>query len=138
MLAAVPMHPKLRERRKSVWVAGLGLSVGLGVGVGTGGCGGSPPAPQAPALARSSTAAPPSPPPDLSPVPEPKTLVASARLAKPSASLAVVHAWTKLPTPGAEQVTELVANKGLGPVVDLDRPIDVAIAVSGESRMPQA
>ncbi len=132
------MHPKLRERRKSVWVAGLGVSVGLGLGVGTGGCGGSPPAPQAPALARSSTAAPASPPPDLSPVAEPKTLVASARLAKPSASLAVVHAWTKLPTPGAEQVTELVANKSLGPVVDLDRPIDVAIAVSGESRMPQA
>jgi len=100
-------------------------------------CGGSPPAPQAPALARSAAPAPP-PAPDLSAVPEPPHLVVYARLAKPSASLATVHAWSKLPMPGAEQVTELVANEPLGPLVDLDRPIDVAIAAGGTSRMPQA
>ena len=128
------------KRQKRAPIAGS-LACVCVLGLDLGACGGSPPAPQAPALASRSAPAATPPPPDLSPVPEPASLVASARLAKPSASLATVHAWSKLPMPEAEQVTELVANQQLGPVVDLDKPIDVAIAVwaaARECRRPSA
>jgi hypothetical protein len=93
-------------------------------------CGASPPPPQAPAVTRSAAATA-APPPDVSAVPEPPALVLSARLNKPSASLAAVHAWSKLPMPEAEQVTELVTGEALGPLVDLDQPIDVAVGLGG-------
>jgi hypothetical protein len=117
---------------------GLGLVACGAVGlvacgaVGLVACGGQAPAPQAPALARSSAPAP-APPPDLSPVPDPPALVLSARIVRPGASLATVHAWSKLPMPQAEQVTELVTGEALGPLVDLDQPIDVAVALGGSS-----
>jgi hypothetical protein len=65
-------------------------------------------------------------------VPAPASLVVSGRLARPAATLALAHEWTQLPLAGAEQLTELVAGEALGPIVDLDAPIDVAIATSGE------
>jgi hypothetical protein len=73
----------------------------------------------------------PPPPVDLSPVPEPATLVVTARFAKLSASLATAHGWTKLPMPQSEQVTELLTSEAVGAVVDLDQPIDFAVAVVG-------
>ena len=94
-------------------------------------CGSAPP-PQAPAAARPvATVTPPPPVVDLSPVPEPATLVVSARFAKLSASLATAHGWTKLPMPPSELVTELLTSEAVGPVVDLDQPIDFALAVVG-------
>jgi hypothetical protein len=66
-------------------------------------------------------------------VPEPPALFLSARIAKPSASLATVHGWSKLPMPEAAQVTELVTGEALGPLVDLDQPIDLAVAFGGTS-----
>jgi hypothetical protein len=99
-------------------------------------CGGSAPAPVAPALARSAAPPAPPPPPDVSAVAEPKGVVVYGRLSKPSASFSIVHAWTNLPIPEAEQVTELVANAPFGPLLDLDGPIDLAIALPG-ARMSQ-
>lgn len=94
-------------------------------------CGGAPAAPQAPAAAKPVASAPPPSPPDLSPVPEPEGLVVTGRLNDVGASLGVVHGWSKLPMPGSEQVTELVTSEAIGPVVDVDQPIDFAIAVAG-------
>jgi len=94
-------------------------------------CGGEAPPPQAPAPATSAAAPPPPPPPDLSEVPVPPGLVVSGRLAKPSALFATLHGWTKLPMPQSDQVTEIVASEAIGPVVDLDQPIDFALGVTG-------
>lgn len=94
-------------------------------------CGGAPAAPQAPAAAKPVASAPPPPPPDLSPVPDPQGLVVTGRLSKAGASLGIVHGWSKLPMPESAQVTELVTSEAIGPVVDIDQPIDFAVAVSG-------
>ncbi|HEY3820179.1 MAG TPA: hypothetical protein VGL81_23605 [Polyangiaceae bacterium] len=97
----------------------------------TTGCGGNAPPPQAPAIAKPAPAPPPAAAVDVSPVPEPAALVVSARFAKLSASLATVHGWTKLPMPQSEQITELLTSEAVGPIVDLDQPIDFAVAVTG-------
>jgi hypothetical protein len=65
-------------------------------------------------------------------VPEPPTLVVSGRVAKLADSLAVVHGWTSLPMPQSDRVTELLAGGPLGPLVDLDQPIDLAVAAAGK------
>jgi hypothetical protein len=92
-------------------------------------CGGTQPAPSAPQAAPSAQVM--APPADLSPLAEPASLVVSGRFAKLSASLAMAHAWTKLPIPGSEQVTEILTGEGVGPLVDLDQPIDFAVGVTG-------
>jgi hypothetical protein len=110
------------------------LSAAL-VSVSLASCGGpQPPAPQAPAAPASSAAVapPPPPPPDLGAVPDPVNLTVSGRLATPGASLALVHRWSQLPLVQADQVTELLAGEALGPIVDLDAPIDFAVATVGE------
>ncbi|MDP9001167.1 MAG: hypothetical protein M3O46_13785, partial [Myxococcota bacterium] len=92
---------------------------------------GAPPSPQAPAT-RIPPATPVLPPtPDVSAVSEPAALVVSGRLFKPGPSLSIVQAWLKLPTPHSEDVTELVMGEAAGPLVDLDQPIDFAVAVVG-------
>jgi hypothetical protein len=93
-------------------------------------CGGAPPAPQLPPPAPVAQVTP-APPADLSPVPEPSSLVVSGRFAKLSASFATAHGWTKLPMPQSEQVTELLTSEAVGPIVDLDQPIDFAVAITG-------
>jgi hypothetical protein len=94
-------------------------------------CGGVPAAPQAPAGPVSSAAAPATMSPDLSAVADPPALVASGRIGKPSASLSIVHEWTNLPMPQSDEVTELVMGEAIGPLVDLEQPIDFAVAVVG-------
>ncbi|HEX8789476.1 MAG TPA: hypothetical protein VF765_00890 [Polyangiaceae bacterium] len=99
-------------------------------------CGGNAPPPQAPSGPQPAAQAAPPPPPDLSPVPEPQTLVVSGRLAKLSHSFDVAHNWSKLPMPQSEQVSEIMTTEAIGPIVDLDQPIDFAVAVVGSgSRM---
>jgi hypothetical protein len=93
-------------------------------------CGGNAPPPQAPSGPQAAQAAPP-PPPDLSPVPEPQTLVVSGRFARLSHSFDVAHEWSKLPMPASEQVSEILTTEAIGPVVDLDQPVDFAVAVVG-------
>jgi hypothetical protein len=92
----------------------------------------APSAPQAP-LAPVHLAAAPTPPkpPDLTAVADPPALVVSGRLAKPSASLSMVHDWTKMGVPESDDVTEFVMGEAMGPLVDLDQPIDFAVAVAG-------
>ena len=93
-------------------------------------CEASPPPARTPqALQAPALVAPP--PADLSPVAEPPSLVVSGRFAKLSASMATAHAWTKLPMPQSEQVTEMFTSEAVGPIVDLDKPIDFAVGVSG-------
>ena len=95
-------------------------------------CGGAQVAPQAPAssaTALASVALPP--PPDLSPVPAPAGLVVSGIITKLGASLATVHGWTQFPMPQSEEVTRILGGEELGAIVDLDRPIDFAVIVSG-------
>ena len=98
------------------------------------GCGGSPPALQAPAAG--ANAAPvvvtPQPVVDLSQVPDPQGLVVAGRIAKLSATFDVVHGWSKLPMPGAEQVTELLTSEAVGALADVDQPIDFAVSVTGK------
>jgi len=64
-------------------------------------------------------------------VPEPQTLVVSGRLAKLSHSFDVAHEWSKLPMPQSEQVSEILTTEAIGPVVDLDQPVDFAVAIVG-------
>lgn len=95
-------------------------------------CGGAPAAPQAPASSATAAAAVALPPaPDLSPVPAPPGLVVSGTISKLGTSLATITGWTQLPMPGAETVTNILADEELGPIADLDRPIDFAVTVSG-------
>ena len=92
----------------------------------------SPAAPAPRTIPTVASAAPAPPPPvDLSEVPAPPGLVVTGRFAKLSASFAVVRGWTKLPMPQSEQVTELLASDAIGPVVDLDQPLDFAVAITG-------
>src|ERR1700727_2477621 len=95
------------------------------------GCGGGAPPPQAPPPAPSVAPVAAAPPADLSAVPPPAGLVVSGRVARLSASLAAVHAWTQLPMPKSEQVSELLTTEAVGALVDMDRPIDFAVSVSG-------
>lgn len=94
-------------------------------------CGGNAPPPQAPSGAQTAVQAAPPPPPDLSAVPDPQTLVVSGRMAKLSHSFDVAHEWSKLPMPQSEQVSEILTTEAVGPIVDLDQPIDFAVAVVG-------
>jgi hypothetical protein len=95
-------------------------------------CGGAPTAPQAPASSAAAPAAVALPPaPDLSLVPPPPGLVLSATIANLGASLATVHGWTQFPMPQADRVTEIIAGQELGAIADLDRPIHVAVSVTG-------
>ncbi len=92
-------------------------------------CGGAPPPPPAPPPAP--PAPPPPPAPDVSAVPEPAGLVVSGGMAKPGATLATVHDWTKLPMPQSEQLTELLTGEAIGPVVDVDQPVYFALTIVG-------
>jgi hypothetical protein len=65
-------------------------------------------------------------------VPDPQGLFVSGRIAKLSSSFDVVHGWSKLPMPGAEQVTELLTSEAVGPLADLDQPVDFAVVVTGK------
>jgi hypothetical protein len=115
----------------------LALLVAGGAGVAA--CGAAPAAPQAPASSGAPVASVALPPPaDLSPVAAPPGLIVTGTLSKPGASLATVHGWTSLPMPQSDQVTELLAGEGLGAILDLDRPIDFAVAVSGSGSQMQA
>jgi hypothetical protein len=89
---------------------------------------GSPPPPAQPAPPKP-VAAPAVLPADVSAVPEPKNLVVFARLAKPSEALKVIGGWTHLPMPLSESVVETMTGEPLGPIVDLDQPLDFALQV---------
>jgi hypothetical protein len=96
-------------------------------------CGGDPPpapvAPATPAPAPVAVAAPAAP--DLGAIADPPGLVVSARLGNPGAALAVVRDWSGLPMPGSEEVAQLLVGEAVGPLVDLDQPIDFAVVVAG-------
>jgi hypothetical protein len=94
-------------------------------------CGGAAPPTQAPSSANTKALALPAPPPppDVSPVAAPATLIATGRLAKPSATLEIARSWSNLPMPQSEQATELLLGDAVGPLVDLDSSVDLAVAV---------
>jgi hypothetical protein len=96
-------------------------------------CGGAPPptavAPTPPPAA--SVVA--TPPPDLTATPEPEGLVVFARANKPSEALKVIGGWAGMPMPGSEEAGALVAGESIGNVIDLDQPIDFALALKGHS-----
>jgi hypothetical protein len=71
---------------------------------------------------------------DVSPVQEPADLVVTAHLTKPSQDVAVVGGWTSLPMPGADDVADIVTDLDVGSLIDLDAPIDVAVAVQGHGQ----
>jgi hypothetical protein len=95
-------------------------------------CGAEAPAPQGlPAVPSAQPPAPPVVRVDLSEIPTPEGLVVSGRIAKPSALLGTVHGWTKLPMPESKQVTAWLTSEAIGPLVDLDQPVDFAVGVAG-------
>jgi hypothetical protein len=107
-------------------------SVVVGMLVGSAACGGPAPVLRAPSAAAASAQSngPPRPAADTGPVTPPSTLIVSGRIGKPSSSLAVVRAWSKLPMPQSEQLTELVAGEPAGALIDVDQPIDFALALN--------
>ncbi len=94
-------------------------------------CGGPASPTRAPAVAGSASPVAIATAPDLGVIREPIGLVVSGRFARPSVSLATVNGWSKRPMPGSEQVTELLIGEALGPLVDLDQPVDFAVATLG-------
>jgi len=94
-------------------------------------CGGTtpPPAPPVPVQPVAAVQLPPAP--DLRPAPEPAGLIVSGRIGKLSGLFATVRGWSNLPMPQSEQVSELLAGQPVGPLVDLDQPVDFALAING-------
>ncbi len=98
-------------------------------------CGGeSPPAAQAPPPP-ARTAAPIAV--DLSPVPEPRSLVVLARVARPQSTLRTMADWMQMPSPSSAMVGEAIADMEVGDVIDLSQPIDLALTVEGSTRSPK-
>ncbi len=79
-------------------------------------------------------------PPDISPVGEPKGLVAFGRIAHAEASANTVIGWTGMAgvIPGAGEAIGAVFGEDLKSVVDLASPIDFAVRVAGNVRAPSA
>lgn len=96
-------------------------------------CGGSPPPPPAAAPVAAPTVGK-EVPADTSPVAEPTDLVVTAHLAKPSQVEKVLGNWTSLPMPGADDVAGIVTDLDVGSLIDLDAPVDVAVAVEGHGK----
>src|SRR4029077_9656732 len=69
--------------------------------------------------------------PNLSAVGDPAGLVVFGRVSKAGPSLSALHDWSRLPMPQSEDVTELLTGESLGPLVDLDQPIEFAVAIAG-------
>jgi hypothetical protein len=107
-------------------------SVAVGMLVGSAACNGPAPVIRAPSAAAASVPSngPPRPAADTSPVAPPPNLIVSGRLGKPNSSLAVVRAWSKLPMPQSDQLTELVVGESAGALIDVDQPIDFALALN--------
>ncbi len=95
------------------------------------GCG-APPPPQAPVAPVAAAAlAPPVVAPALDAVAAPPTLLVSGRVARPGASMSIVHGWTQLPVVRSEELTELMMGEAFGALVDVDQPMDFAVAITG-------
>jgi hypothetical protein len=54
-----------------------------------------------------------------------------ARASRPSEALKVLGGWSGMPMPGASEAGALVAGESIGNVVDLDQPVDFALALKG-------
>ena len=98
--------------------------------VGSAACG-SPPPPAPPVAPPPSPVVVVPPAPDLTAVPEPEGLVAFARASKPSEALKVIGGWVQFPVPGPAEVAALVTGESFANLVDLDQPIDFALAFRG-------
>jgi hypothetical protein len=97
-------------------------------------CGGSPPPEAPPPAVPTSKPAVAAMPADTSEVPEPKTLLLFTRINKPSDALKMVGAWTSLPMPASDDAAELITGKPVGRAIDLDKPIDFALASDPRGR----
>ncbi|HQY61069.1 MAG: hypothetical protein IPQ09_09985 [Myxococcales bacterium] len=101
-------------------------------------CGGPPPpvapiaAPEKPKPVEIAVA----PAPDVSPVAEPKGLVAFGRVAHAEQSANAIVGWTGMPLPGAKEALGAVLGEELAGVVDIDKPFDFAVRVAGNKRAP--
>jgi hypothetical protein len=71
---------------------------------------------------------------DTSAVPEPKNLVAVGRVANLGKALTTVHAWSQLPMPKDDAITELLTSEAVGGLVDLEKPVDFAVTVTPSGR----
>ncbi len=77
------------------------------------------------------------PPPDLSPVAEPRGLLVLGRIAHAEEVTRAASGWTGMPLPTASQIASLVAGDEVGSIVDVDKPLDFAVSLSGGHRMPK-
>jgi hypothetical protein len=66
---------------------------------------------------------------DTSAVPEPRGLVAFARVNRPDALIGAVGGWTKLPLPTGAELVRSLSDEAVGDVIDLSQPVDVALTV---------
>jgi hypothetical protein len=69
---------------------------------------------------------------DTSAVAEPASLVVVGRVASVGKALRTLHGWSQLPMPKEDSITEMLTSEAVGPLVDLDKSIDVAVAVTGK------
>jgi hypothetical protein len=69
---------------------------------------------------------------DTSAVAEPASLVVVGRVASVAKALRTLHGWSQLPMPKEDSITELLTSEAVGALVDLDKSIDVAVAITGK------
>lgn len=98
-------------------------------------CGGEPPppaeAPPAPVAKAAPVAI------DLSPAPEPHSLVVLARLGRPQATLRTLVQNMGMPELPPGLMAEAITDMPVGDVLDLGQPVDVALTVEGNTRSPK-
>lgn len=101
-------------------------------------CGGGSPPPHAPAPATAAKVGGEAPP-DVSAVPTPEKLLVFARVNRPGQVVNAVGGWVGLPLPAADAVGEILSGETVGGAIDLDQPVDVAVAGDprGHSPKPQ-
>lgn len=125
--------------RRSVHASALALLGASVVGLSACGGGAPPVAPTAPPQTSKPVAierrAPP--PPDVSAVPEPAGLVLVGRVSKAEGILKTLGTWTRLPIPGAADLVRSISDDSVASAVDLSQPVDAAVALGGNKRMPR-
>jgi hypothetical protein len=116
------MNDGIGGTMKSVlWVSWFAMALS---GVSCGGAPTPPPAqpPPAPPAAVAAAA------PDLSEVPEPKSLVGLLRWKSPEATLATIYAWTGVKLNAAQLASEAI-DKSVANAIAFDAPVDAAVAL---------
>ena len=69
--------------------------------------------------------------PNLGAVRDPPGLIVAGRISKLSTTVSTLRDWSKLPLPESDEMSDFFAGGAIGRLIDLDQPIDFAVAIAG-------